>query len=89
MQFLFTAPVTRPNVDGGATLSGVVSVGPVMIDDTSLKATAQFIAIEDAANGPLGRTHSLTISVTGNETLAQIQAAFKAAIAAALNVTFQ
>ncbi len=90
MQFLFVTPQTRAGIDtpnGTAiTITGVMTQGPIFIDDINLKATANFVAIEDAANGPLvSRSHPLTVSITPSMTYAQTQAAFKAAVSAALN----
>lgn len=86
MQLLFTTPISRASIDGGQTLTGV-NLGIVTIDPDALTATARVSAIEDGMFSVHPRF--VTVSVTGGETLTQVLAAFKAAIASALNVTFQ
>ena len=86
MQFLFVSAVTRPGIDSatGAAqqITGVMSMGPVWIDDANLKATATFIAIEDANVGPLHQGKQVSVSFTGATTMAQLQGLFKAAVQA-------
>jgi hypothetical protein len=86
MNLLFTAPISRPTIYGGGTISGV-SFTRVSIDPDALTATATFWAIEDGPLSPRGAP--ITVTITGGETMTQLLAAFKAAIATALGVTFQ
>jgi hypothetical protein len=86
MNLLFTAPLSRPAIYGGGTISGV-AFKRVIIDPDALTATADFWAIEDGFFSPMHQ--SITVTITGAETMNQLLAAFKAQIATALGVTFQ
>ena len=86
MNLLFTAPISRPSFDGGTPISGMTILNYSVNPDT-LMGTAIVSAIED---GPPGRTHAVSVGpFTGATTLTQQLAAVKAAVAAALGVTFQ
>ncbi len=86
MNLLFTAPISRPSFDGGASISGMTIVSYSINPDT-LMGTCIVRAIED---GPAGVPHTISIGpFTGASTLSQQLAALKSAVSAALGVTFQ
>lgn len=85
MDLLFTAPITRPALYGGGIITGV-RLERVVLSPDQMTATAFGHVIED---GPGSREQSVTVAITGAETMTQLLAAIKNAIATALGVTFQ
>lgn len=86
MNLLFTAPISRPSFDGGASISGMTIVS-YMVNPDTLMGTAIVRAIED---GPGGSSHVVAVGpFTGSTTLLQQLNAIKSAVATALGVTFQ
>lgn len=86
MNFLFTAPITRANIDGGGSLSGV-NVRQVNVDLDTGNVTIVVGIIEDGQSA-VAKLYSATFALSANTNTSLISS-LKTALSTKYGVTFQ